>query len=397
MALDDLTDEEVFRKVESLADLAAALRRTEVRESVRRGELTAALGHSLGERAQLLASLRDQTFALYRTTAAARRRPRRSPAAPRALRRLMARGGFMGQALLIQQSGLWRRTDRRVFDLRLMAAYARRGADPSVAPATLLDQAWYLDANSDVAAAGFSPLVHYILSGADEDRPPHPLFDPGFYRRHNAEALLATGLGPLEHFLRLGAAEGRDPHPLFSIRYYLGQCPDAAVAGENPVVHYLEKGWAFDFSPHPLFRPRWYRARLSRAEAAQPPLMHYLKMGWTRGLKPHPLFDPSWYWAENPDVAAAGMEPLTHYAQEGGAQGRNPSPWFDAAHYRLVRGPGLPEGANALVDYLETGAWTVGEPRPGFAASAYLAARSGMAAEGVTPLEHWAMNAGGAS
>lgn len=389
-----LTDEDVFRKVESLADLAAALKRTEVREAVRRTELTAALGQGLIERARLIARLRDQAFALYLKAAVGRRRPRRGPRAPRALNRLLARLGPLGQALTIAQSGLWELTANRLFDLRLMAAYARRGADPTVSPSALFDQAWYLQTHPDVATAGFSPLVHYILSGGSEGRAPHPLFDPAFYARGNAAALAATRLAPLEHFLRFGAAEGRDPHPLFSIRHYLGQCPEAAETGENPLDHYLEKGWAFDFSPHPLFRPRWYRARLSKSEAATPPLVHYLRVGWTRGLKPHPLFDPSWYWAENPDVAAGGLEPLTHYVLTGAAEGRNPSPWFDTAHYRLVRG-GLAEGVNPLVDYLEEGAWSVGEPRPGFSASAYLAARSGMTLEGLTPLEHWAINAGG--
>lgn len=394
MAHDDLTDEEVLRKVEGLAELAAALQRTEVRESVRRGELAAALSHSLVERARLQDALRDQALALYRTIARARRHPRRTPAAGRMMRRVLARAGVIGQTLLIAQSGLWRRTDNPIFDLRLMAAYARRGADPTTPPSTLMDQAWYLERNPDVAARGFSPLVHHVLTAASEDRAPHPLFDPAFYRRENREALAATGLPPLEHFLRLGAAEGRDPHPLFSIRHYLGQCPDAAASGENPLTHYLETGWALDYSPHPLFRPRWYRARLPRSEAAQPPLAHYLKVGWTRGLKPHPLFDPSWYWAENPDVAAAGLEPLSHYVAAGAAEDRNPSPWFDARHYRAARGEALAKDANPLIDYLETGAWSVGEPRPGFAASAYLAARAGMALEGLTPLEHWAMNAG---
>lgn len=387
------TSADLLRKMSSVADLAAGLRRMEVRESVRRGDLVRALSDTLVERAHLMAALREQLLARHVAASAAGVRPRRWPAIPPAAARVLSRLKWPGQALTLAVSGRWRPSGRPIFDLRHMAAYVRRGPDPTVSPPALFDQAWYLAGNPDVAASGLSPLVHYVVAGAAEDRAPHPLFDPAFYRRRYGRDLDATGLGPLDHYVRIGAAHGYDPHPLFDSAYYLSQCPDQASVGGNLLLHYLETGWAHDYSPHPLFRARWYRGRLPRTEAAAPPLVHYLSVGWLRGLKPHPLVDPAWYWAENPDVAASGLEPLGHFLSAGAAEGRSPSPWFDLPHYVKVRGADLPAEVNPLVDYQEVGAWTLGELRPGFPASAYLAARSGLIREGLTPLEHWAMQA----
>jgi glycosyltransferase involved in cell wall biosynthesis/SAM-dependent methyltransferase/uncharacterized protein YbaR (Trm112 family) len=46
------------------------------------------------------------------------------------------------------------------------------------------------------------------------------------------------------------------------------------------------------------------------------------------------LFDPAWYIAQNPDLAAAGVEPLAHYLSTGYAEGRRPGPLFDPEAYR---------------------------------------------------------------
>jgi hypothetical protein len=378
---------ELLRKLSGVAEWSGRLRYNEVREAHRRSQLITALMDSLAERAATRQALAGERFARYRAVAA------RNPAIGRGTRgldRLLARLGSLGQALVIARSGLWRQTGSFLHDLRHMAAYARRGPDPSVVPAALVDQAWYLATFPDVAASGLAPLVHYLVAGRYEGRSPHPLFDADFYRRHNADALAATGLDPLSHFVAVGAAEGRDPHPLFSLAYYVGQAPDLAESGMNPLVHYLETGWAPDLSPHPLFDPAWYRASLPVAAAAQPPLVHYLTAGAGEGRKPHSLVDPAWYRAQYDDVAAAGFEPLTHFVESGAAEGRSPSAWFDLPHYVAARGEALPAGINPLADYLLGGAWHVGEARPGLPTGPYMATRPELVRQGRTPLDHWA-------
>jgi len=380
---------DLARKLAGLGDWAAAARRREEQDAYRRTQLIAGLTTALADRSRLLRDLRAQTFALYQASAARRPALRRAGGS-RGLDHLLIKLGSFGQALVIARSGLWRGQGRRLHDLRHMAAYARRGPDPRVVPLALVDQAWYLAANADVARSGLAPLVHYLSAGRYENRQPHPLFAPLHYARRNAEALAGAGLTPLEHFVARGAAEGRDPHPLFDIAYYVAQCPALAESGEDPVVHYLETGWASDLSPHPLFDPAWYRRQLPHDEAAQPPLIHYLTVGWRRGLRPHPLFDPAWYLGQYADVAQGGAEPLTHFVESGAAEGRSPSPWFDLPHYVAARDADLAAEANPLIDYLDGGAWGVGEARPGVPTGAYLAARPELVNEGRTPLDHWA-------
>jgi hypothetical protein len=361
---------------------------SQVREAITRSELTLALNEALIGRAEAQAHWRAESLRRY----LAERQPAPLPPRGRYAERIerMLRGlGSAGQALLIERSGLWRGTGRRLHDLRHMAAYARRGANSSLQPPTLFDHAGYIDLYADVRDAGASPLAHYLTAGAAEDRTPHPLFDVAYYRRENAEELAATRLSPFGHYVLSGAARARNPHPLFDIAHYAGQATDMGP-DENPLSHYLAEGWRRGYSPHPLFDPAWYRRNAPRSARETPLLLHYLTTGSAKGVSPHPLFDPAWYLAENPDVAQAGLEPLVHFVTQGGKEGRSPSPWFDLPWYVAARGEALPASANPLIDYLQGGAWAVVEARPGFPTAAYLASSPELVRQGLTPLEHWA-------
>lgn len=362
----------------------------QVREALTRTELTLALTESLAARADLEARLRDQAVAAFRARGEGKLRRHNRPS--RLLDRLLFRLGSIGQALLIARSGVWRGTGRALHDLRHMAAYARRRADPGVVPPTPLDQGWYLAAYPDVAAARSAPLVHYLVTGGREGRDPSPLFHAGWYARENARELAATGLTPLEHYVRVGARRGLSPHPLFDAAHYLAQAPVLAP-GDEPLSHYLREGWRAGLSPHPLFDPGFY-AEQAPDTGGQPPLAHYLAVGWREGLSPHPLFDTRWYLDQHPGAAEAGVEPLTHFLAHGGFEGASPSPWFDLPHYVEARGEALAPGVHPLIDYLRGGAWAVAEARPGFPTAAYLATRPGLVRKGVTPLEHWARRGG---
>jgi hypothetical protein len=363
----------------------------QVREALVRTELTLALHESLVARSELEARLRAQALAAFRARTPGRRR--RHNRLSRLLDRVLAKLGSPGQALVIARSGVWRGTGRRLYDLRHMAAYARRRARPDVLPLAPLDQPWYLETYPDVSAARTAPLVHYLVSGAREGRSPSPLFDPQWYARQAEPDLGATGLSPLEHYLRVGAAKGHSPHPAFDVPHYLAQAPVLAP-GDDPLSHYMREGGFQGLSPHPAFDPVWYQRQAGEAMAGRPALLHYLGGGWKDGLSPHPLFDPAWYLAQNPEVAEAGVEPLTHFLSLGGLELKSPSPWFDTAFYVERRGEARGPAVNPLLDYLQGGAWAVAEARPGFPTAAYLASRPELARAGVTPLEHWARRAG---
>lgn len=123
----------------------------------------------------------------------------------------------------------------------------------------------YLRNNPDVAAAGMNPLVHYLLYGRAEQRPlgiatnqaapgwsleeqdPEVVsklrdaFDESFYLANNTD-VAASGEDPLVHYMRVGWLLGRDPTPSFSTSYYLEQSPDIQAAGMNPFLHYVLHG-----------------------------------------------------------------------------------------------------------------------------------------------------------
>jgi hypothetical protein len=390
-----LAPREVVAKAADVRSKVRALQRlaheVQVREALTRTELTLALHDSLSARAELAARLRAQALAAH---AVGRRiSQRRAGRAARLIDGLLLRLGSFGQALIIARAGVWRPSGRPLHDLRHMAAYARRKANPGIVPLAPLDQAWYLATYRDVAASRMAPLVHYLTTGVREGRAPHGLFDVGWYARQHAHALAATGVSPLEHYVRSGHGAQGGTHPLFDVGHYLAQTGPLEVT-DDPLAHYLREGWRSGASPHPLFDPAWYLRQAPEA-ADGPPLLHYLSDGWRAGRSPHPLFDPAWYLAQNGDVAEAGVEPLTHFLAEGGAEGRDPGPWFDTRRYMEARGADLAAGVNPLLDYLQGGAWAVAEAKPGFPTAAYLAKWPELARAGVTPLEHWARRSAG--
>lgn len=66
---------------------------------------------------------------------------------------------------------------------------------------SLFQAGWYLRDNLDVAMAGISPAVHYLESGALENRNPGPEFDTRKYMAEHPE-LCQEGINPLVHFLQ---------------------------------------------------------------------------------------------------------------------------------------------------------------------------------------------------
>ncbi|MDZ4370703.1 MAG: hypothetical protein U1C74_04690 [Phenylobacterium sp.] len=136
-----------LERVRALAEAHAGLRRVahdaQVREALTRTELSLALFEAAAARTDLESRLRDSALAAWRRIA--RRRPaRRHNRLSKLLDRLLARLGSLGQAIVIARSGVWRSSGRPVHDLRHMAAYARRRANPAVAPLAPFGQASYL-------------------------------------------------------------------------------------------------------------------------------------------------------------------------------------------------------------------------------------------------------------
>ncbi|MDR0432662.1 MAG: glycosyltransferase [Bifidobacteriaceae bacterium] len=153
----------------------------------------------------------------------------------------------------------------------------------------------------------------------------------------------------LEDYLTYGAALDIPPHPLFDPVWYRSQLPqDLQDAPPDwlAVEHYLTEGR--NLSPHPCFDPA--SAAGKAAPRDRNPLLNYLKDRSTWRLAPNPLFSGSHYLGLYPDVAQAGSQPLVHYLRVGEREKRTGSAHFDFAVYRALAGRPMRHGA--MADFL---------------------------------------------
>jgi FMN phosphatase YigB (HAD superfamily) len=226
--------------------------------------------------------------------------------------------------------------------------YLQEGAARGLSPSRLFDGPWYLENNSDVAAAGFNPLLHYLDNGRAEGRPTCPVADPELVGRIASSELFdaewyranqAPDVAPdraAQHYLQEGALRGLSPGPLFDGPWYLKNNADVAAAGQNPLLHYLNDGRSegrpicsfadpvalVRIEGSELFDAQWYRTTHVPDLPPNQTARHYLRQGAALGMRPGPLFDGEWYLGDNGDVAKAGANPLLHYLESGRAEGR---------------------------------------------------------------------------
>ncbi len=110
------------------------------------------------------------------------------------------------------------------------------------------------------------------------------------------------------------------------------------------------------------FDPAYYAANNPDLAATGVDLgVQYASQGWKVGANPNALFDTQYYLLHNPDVAAAGLDPLWHYENWGWHEGRDPSLLFSTSQY-LAQNPDVAAaGLDPLQHYLQ---WGVHEGRP---------------------------------
>jgi GT2 family glycosyltransferase/SAM-dependent methyltransferase len=142
-----------------------------------------------------------------------------------------------------------------------------------VDPHPLFASTYYLERYPDIAAAGMSPLAHYLEHGWREGRDPHPYFANDWYLQQNPD-VLSAGINPLMHYLEHGWKEGRRPNPVFDPRAYLAQNPDVEAAGLEPLSHFVAFGLEEDRAIPFLGLERDWRALAANSDAQS--LMDYL-------------------------------------------------------------------------------------------------------------------------
>lgn len=271
--------------------------------------------------------------------------------------------------------------------MSIVRHYLSTGANEGRGPHPLFDPVWYQGSDDKGAV---DPLVHYLKRGWRAGRSPHALFDAAWYAARNPD-VAAAGVNSLTHYIRDGAEEGRNPHPLFDSTWYVQQNSVGLPEALDPLTHYVAGGRRSLGSPHPLFNALWYASRNPDIEGVEiSPLEHYVTFGWREGRSPHPLFDPAWYLRHSPDVAEANVDPLLHYVEHGWREGRAPHPLFDVAFYLEHSPHASAEDGGPLMHYLR-GGWREGRsPHPLFDVSWYMYQEPGIVGSGYEdPLSHY--------
>lgn len=121
-----------------------------------------------------------------------------------------------------------------------------------LSPSRAFDAARYLDQHEEARRSGLNPLIHYLTYGRAHEleihrAPPSEadrilesgLFNSAWYLEHHVD-VAAANYSPLLHYLLYGAQEGRSPGPNFDAEWYLARYPD--IVGMNPLLHYIDHG-----------------------------------------------------------------------------------------------------------------------------------------------------------
>lgn len=175
----------------------------------------------------------------------------------------------------------------------------------------LFDERFYLNQNSDVAAAiargEFSGgLDHFLRFGASEGRNPSIWFDSTTYLHNYPDVVHAIAVGfvknGFEHFFKYGQYEGRTPIAQFDSWSYLslyGDVKDAIAVGfvNSAYEHYVKYGHREERLPSSHFNSHYYTSRYSDVQQAIAhggfsSMEHFLKFGHSEGrMSTAPQFD----------------------------------------------------------------------------------------------------------
>ena len=125
------------------------------------------------------------------------------------------------------------------------------------------------------------------------------------------------------------------------------------------------------------------------AAAGIDPTAHYLTHGWREDRDPNAMFDTSFYLGQNPDVAAAQINPLAHFMNHGVHELRDPSAMFDTSFYLETNQDVAAAQVNPLLHYMDHGASELRDPNAWMDLDWYLGQNSDVQAAGVDPLLHY--------
>lgn len=245
--------------------------------------------------------------------------------------------------------------------------WLRVGLPLRIVPTRFFDEAYYLRANPDIAAAGMFGFRHFLLDGMQEGRSPNGRRDvvaefgassgPGRWNSLDTyvqrRLLTEGGFDAIDDTdVAAPEADSLAPSAGFSLewRWRAGGTGPVTAPGD-PLQRYFD-GLSFEQAdvlawvklvpscwPHSekweglsmtasrvresgAFDEDYYLGHSQVAETADP-AMHYVLVGEPLGLAPSAQFDPRYYASRYRDVSSAGMSLLLHYVDHGRSEGRH--------------------------------------------------------------------------
>ena len=167
-------------------------------------------------------------------------------------------------------------------------------------------------------------------------------FDREYYLDQNPD-VAADGVGAGAHFIAYGQSEDREHRYVLSfdlliwdrLRNEYEENSADSLSGASESVVGGEQDFGSGTVAESEFDRQYYLAENPDVAAAGvDPYEHYVAFGQAEGRIPYAElelgiaseseFDSQYYLAENPDVAAAGVDPYEHYVAFGQAEGRIP-------------------------------------------------------------------------
>ncbi|NHN88817.1 glycosyltransferase [Acetobacter sp. LMG 1627] len=240
--------------------------------------------------------------------------------------------------------------------------YVRVGKREKFSPNRFFDEAWYLQAHPDVAAAveagAFASGFDHYRSDGFINRSPHWLFSETAYLARYPDLTRATldRLGVIngyDHYLRYGDREFRSGHLFFDPHLYYANAlvsgPDSSSAttipAAGPFTSFLsDEAQASRFKVSWYFDPEWYLNTYPEAAAAvnageMRSALHHFLTNTTPGVyNALEWFIEDYYLGLYPDIAdaiAAGKlrSAYDHFVHYGTFERRKPHPDVDLNTY----------------------------------------------------------------
>lgn len=214
-----------------------------------------------------------------------------------------------------------------------------------ICPTSNFNPIYYNTKYPDVNNSEFSPYVHFILHGIEENR--HPTKDVEINREDNVNFDLYN-LGdmiPEKYIAVLYSAKNITMmKAFFQPAFYRSQLLEERIIltveeSRDLFLHFINFGMLKGFRPFCAFNSLYYVDKVKDIEGCNDvnvinAFMHWIIKGVDLEIVPTPLFNSDYYLKHNRDLKAWKKWIFIHFLLHGLKEGRPASPYFNSKFYK---------------------------------------------------------------